>query len=69
MRIKKSDFSIKSHRTGCQLKGRENERVYEVFTSDGKKKVKGGFYRYNDADKWLSENVKIANLVLKNLNK
>lgn len=63
-KVYKKDFIIKSYRTGSRLQGRENRVMYEVFTADGKKKVKSGFYRWKDADKWLSETVKIANKLL-----
>lgn len=63
-KIHKNDFCIKSRRTGNRLAGHENEQVYEVFTADGKKKVKSGFYRFKDADRWLSENVRLANMIL-----
>ena len=63
-KVYKKDFIIKSYRTGSRLQGRENQVMYEVFTADGKKKVKSGFYRWKDADKWLSETVRIANKLL-----
>lgn len=63
-KVYKKDFIIKSYRTGSRLQGRENRVMYEVFTADGKKKVKSGFYRWKDADKWLSETVRIANKLL-----
>lgn len=64
--IRKADFCIKSRRTGNRLSGHENEHIYEVFTADGKKMVKSGFYRYKDADRWLSENVRIAKMIRRN---
>lgn len=63
--IRKKDFCIKSRRTGNRLAGHEDERVYEVFTADEKKLVKSGFYRYRDADRWLSENVRLAKQIQK----
>lgn len=63
-KVYKKDFIIKSYRTGSRLQGGENQVMYEVFTADGKKKVKSGFYRWKDADKWLSETVRIANTLL-----
>lgn len=63
-KVYKKDFIIKNYRTGSRLQGRENQVMYEVFTADGKKKVKSGFYRWKDADKWLSETVRIANKLL-----
>ena len=65
MKIRKKDFIIKSRRTGSRLAGRENQVVYEVFTANGEKRVKGEFYRWKDADAWLSKNVKLANAILK----
>lgn len=62
-RIFKNQFVIKGRRTGSRLRGRENQIVYEVFTKDGTKFVKGGFYRWCDADRWLSETVRIANKI------
>ncbi|MBR4656528.1 MAG: hypothetical protein IKO68_08195 [Oscillospiraceae bacterium] len=62
--IFKKDFIIKSHRTGSRLQGKENQVVYDVYTADGTKKVKSGFSRRADADKWLSDTVKIANKLL-----
>lgn len=63
-KVLKKNFIIKSRRTGNRLANMENQVVYEVFTADGSKKVKTGFYSYKAADKWLSETVKIANKVL-----
>lgn len=65
-KIRKKDFIIKSRRTGNRLAGRENEVEYEIFTADGKKRVKSGFFRRKDADSWLSKNVKLANLMIAN---
>lgn len=63
--IRKKDFIIKSHRTGNRLAGHENEVMYIVYTADGKTQVKSGFYRYSDADQWLSRNVKLAQKIQK----
>lgn len=60
-RICKNQFEIKSWPTGSRLRGQENQREYGVFTKDGTKCVKRGFYKWRDADKRLSETVKIAN--------
>lgn len=65
-KIRKKDFIIKSRRTGNRLAGKENEVVYEIFTADGTKEVQGGFYRWKDADSWLSKNVKLANMMIAN---
>lgn len=64
-RIYKKDFIIKSRFTGNRLAGKENEVVWEIFTADGSKKVKGGFYHRYTADEWLSKNVRLANKILK----
>ena len=63
-RIYKKDFIIKGHKTGCRLQGMEEQVMYEVFTADGTKKIKSGFYKRKDADKWLGQTVKIANTLL-----
>ena len=63
-RIFKNQFVIKGHRTGSRLLGRENQIEYVVYTKDGSRKVKGGFFKWKDADRWLSKSVKIANMVM-----
>lgn len=63
-KLRKKDFIIKSKRTGNRLANHENEVMYSVFTADGTKMVKSGFYRFVDADKWLSDTVKLANKIL-----
>ena len=64
-RIFKKDFVIKSRRTGSQLRGRENQVEYVIWTADGKRRVKDGFYRKADADKWLSKKIAEANKILR----
>ena len=63
-KIYKNQFIIKSRFTGNRLAGHENQVMYEIFTADGTKRVKSGFYKYHDADEWLSKTVKIANKIL-----
>ena len=62
------DFKITSHWAGSQLRGQENLWEYTIYTADGKKYIKGGFYRRSDAQHWLSKTVREANEILKRRN-
>ena len=56
----KKDFEIKGRFTGSQLKGRENEYIYEIFF--GNKQM--GDYRFTSkakANAWLGEFLRKAN--------
>lgn len=61
---KKSDFVIKGRRTGSQLKGRENEYVYEIFYN-GRPLSDRQFSSKAKADEWLGGFLKHANEVRK----
>ena len=61
----KKDFTIRSRRSGSRLAGRENQVVYAIYTADGSRMVKDGFYRKADADAWLSRSIRRVNEILK----
>ena len=65
MKILKKNFTIKSYRSGSRLAGRENEWLYKVVSADGTKEIKRGFSTYREADRWLSETVRIAKIIEK----
>lgn len=69
MKITKNMFQIKSFRTGSVIRGRENQVAYKVLLKDGTKAVTDKvFYRKADAEKWLSDTIRIANLIKSNPN-
>ena len=61
-RYTKKDFEIKGRRTGSQLRGRENEFIYEVFWN-GKQVTDVRFTTKSHADKYVSKLVKLANMI------
>lgn len=65
--INKSDFEIRGKKTGSQLKGRENEYVYEIFYKDGKRIGDVVFTSKLRASKWLSEKLKVLNKIIKQM--
>lgn len=62
-KVFKNQFIIKSWSTGSRLRNCENQREYAVFTKDGSRCVKRGFYTRRAADRWLRETVNIANTI------
>lgn len=64
-RFKKSDFEIRGRRSGSQLKGRENEYVYEIFYKDGRQIQNAVFTSKARASKWLSERLSRLNEIMK----
>lgn len=60
--IKCKEFTFKCRRTGNQLKGFENQWCYDVYFRGHL--VADRFNTKKDAQKWVSENVKMVNKVL-----
>ena len=58
--IRKKDFCIKGHYAGKNIQGHENDYEYTVYCVKNGRAVESGFSSRTAADKWLSENVRIA---------
>ena len=59
----KSDFVIKGRRTHSNLRGRENEFIYEIFW-EGQRLGDLRFTSYRKANSWLGKFIKKRNLLL-----
>ena len=63
-RVYVKDYAIQRYRTGSQLRGHENECAYKVVRADTGEDIKRGFGRREDARRWLSKTVRIANTLI-----
>ena len=58
-----NDFKLECRRTGSQIKGRENEYVYDIYFCKNGKTIllDKSFTTKKAAQKYISETVKLAN--------
>lgn len=64
---KRKDFKVVGRRTGCRLRGRENEYVYEIFWN-GKQLGDHRFSSKRAAGEWISKFIAKGNKIVKAYN-